>query len=47
MLTDMVISGLNSGTMFLTFIDKQSIDWIKELMEYPKEAGGVFVGGCL
>jgi glutamate/tyrosine decarboxylase-like PLP-dependent enzyme len=45
MLTDMVISGINSGTMFLHFIAKQSIDWIKELLEYPKEAGGVFVGG--
>jgi aromatic-L-amino-acid decarboxylase len=45
MLTDMVISGINSGTMFHTFIDKQSIDWIKEMLEYPKEAGGVFVSG--
>jgi aromatic-L-amino-acid decarboxylase len=45
MLTDLVISGINSGTMFLTFIAKQSIDWIKELLEYPKEAGGVFVSG--
>jgi glutamate/tyrosine decarboxylase-like PLP-dependent enzyme len=45
MLTDMVISGINSGSMFLTFIDKQSIEWIKELLEYPKEAGGVFVSG--
>jgi glutamate/tyrosine decarboxylase-like PLP-dependent enzyme len=45
MLTDMVISGINSGSMFLTFIDKQSIDWIKELLEYPQEAGGVFVSG--
>jgi aromatic-L-amino-acid decarboxylase len=45
MLTDMLISGLNSGTMFHTFIDTQAIDWIKEMLEYPKEAGGVFVSG--
>jgi glutamate/tyrosine decarboxylase-like PLP-dependent enzyme len=45
MFTDMVISGINSGSMFLTYIDKQSIDWIKEMLEYPREAGGVFVSG--
>ena len=45
MLTDMVISGINSGSMFLMFIDKQAVDWIKEMLGYPKEAGGVFVSG--
>jgi len=45
MLTDMAISGTNSGTGPLFFINHQTIDWLKELLEYPKEAGGVFVSG--
>ena len=45
MLTDMAISGTNSGSNSLFFIEHQIIDWIKELLEYPKEAGGVFVSG--
>jgi aromatic-L-amino-acid decarboxylase len=47
MLTDMVISGTNSsaGAGPMTFINNMTIDWIKELLEYPEEAGGVFVNG--
>ena len=45
MLNDMAISGLNSGSVLSMHINHQAIDWIKELLEYPKEAGGVFVVG--
>jgi glutamate/tyrosine decarboxylase-like PLP-dependent enzyme len=45
MLNDMAISGLNAGSVLSMFINHQAIDWIKELLEYPKEAGGVFVVG--
>lgn len=45
MLTDMAISGIASGSNALMFIYHQAINWIKELLEYPKEAGGVFVSG--
>lgn len=45
MLTDMAISGVNTGSLFMLFITRQTIDWIKEMLEYPKEAGGVFVAG--
>ena len=45
MLTDMAISGNNSGSILLFFINNHAIEWIKELLEYPKEAGGVFVSG--
>lgn len=45
MLIDMAISGLNSGSAGVMFVNHQAIDWIKELLEYPKEAGGVFVSG--
>ena len=43
MLTDMAISGINTGSIFMFFITNQALDWIKELLEYPMEAGGVFV----
>jgi glutamate/tyrosine decarboxylase-like PLP-dependent enzyme len=48
MLTDMVISGLNDidNPSFITIhVIRQSLYWIKEMLEYPKEAGGVFVSG--
>ena len=47
MLTDMIISGTNSsaGAGPMVFINNLTIDWIKELLEYPPEAGGVFVSG--
>ena len=43
MLTDMTISGINAGSIFLYFITHQALDWIKELLEYPVDASGVFV----
>jgi len=47
MLTDMIISGTNSsaGAGPMVFINKLTIDWVKELLEYPEEGGGVFVSG--
>ena len=45
MLTDMAISGVNSGSGSLMLIPHQAINWIKEMLEYPEEAGGVFVSG--
>jgi glutamate/tyrosine decarboxylase-like PLP-dependent enzyme len=47
MLTEMVISGMNHavGHGPLAIINYQTLDWIKELLEYPMEAGGVFVSG--
>jgi len=48
MLTEMLISGMNYadepwfiGKHFV----KQSLDWVKEMLDYPKEGGGVFVSG--
>ena len=35
MLTDMTISGINTGSIFMFFITNQALDWIKELLEYP------------
>ena len=43
MLTDMAISGVNTGSIFMFYITRQALDWVKELLEYPAEAGGVFV----
>jgi glutamate/tyrosine decarboxylase-like PLP-dependent enzyme len=45
MLTEMLVSGIASGTNPLMFINHQAIDWVKKLLEYPEEAGGVFVSG--
>ena len=49
MLTSMLTVGLNSlmetQPTAAGYIHKQVIDWIKEMLEYPKEAGGVLVSG--
>jgi glutamate/tyrosine decarboxylase-like PLP-dependent enzyme len=49
MLASMLTSGVNTiieRKPFITgYIHQQVIDWIKELLDYPKEAGGVIVGG--
>jgi glutamate/tyrosine decarboxylase-like PLP-dependent enzyme len=48
MLSSMLTSGLNTlaETIFISgVVHKQVIDWIKEMLDYPKEAGGVLVGG--
>jgi len=48
MLTEMLRAGMNGAQEFSfaeSHVHKQVIDWIKELLEYPREAGGVLVGG--
>ncbi len=47
MLTDMVISGLHANffPLLLNIITKHAINWVKEMLDYPKESGGVFVSG--
>lgn len=49
MLAEMLTGGVNSAIEFIPFINgythKQVIDWIKEMLDYPAEAGGVLVGG--
>lgn len=49
MLTGMLTSGLGGALETPPFVDayvhRQVIDWIKEMLDYPKEAGGVLVSG--
>jgi aromatic-L-amino-acid decarboxylase len=48
MLTGMLTAGLNSNIEALVasgLVHKQVISWIKEMLNYPKEAGGVLVSG--
>ena len=48
MLAEMLAGGVNSclETMFSEgYMHEQVIEWVKELLGYPKEAGGVLVGG--
>lgn len=48
MLTEMVRAGLNNGVESIfagQMVHQQSIDWIKEMLDYPQEAGGVLVDG--
>ncbi|MHA2394714.1 MAG: pyridoxal phosphate-dependent decarboxylase family protein [Promethearchaeota archaeon] len=49
MLADMLTSGVNlplEGAPWIPgYTHRQVIDWIKEMLEYPHEAGGVLVGG--
>lgn len=49
MLAEMLAAGMNTGSaqqMFPTYyVHEQVIDWIKEILEYPSEAGGVLVSG--
>jgi len=49
MLAGMLTSGLNASLEILPSVDgyvhRQVIDWIKEMLDYPKEAGGVLVSG--
>lgn len=47
MLTEMLLSGVNYFDEFLLiskYTYKQALDWVKELLEFPRETGGVFVG---
>ena len=45
MLTGGVNFGLESKPSLAGYTHEQTIEWIKELLEYPNEAGGVLVGG--
>lgn len=48
MLVEMLASGTNCGmeqVLSSYYTHKQSIDWIKELLDYPEDAGGVLVSG--
>ena len=49
MLAEMLTGGVNKAVEYTPFITgythKQVIDWIKEMLDYPAEAGGVLVGG--
>jgi len=48
MLAEMLNGGLNSNVEALAasgYVHKQVIDWIKEMLGYPAEAGGVLVSG--
>ena len=49
MLTGILTSGLGASLETTPTIDgyvhRQVIDWIKEMLDYPKEAGGVLVSG--
>lgn len=48
MLAEMLTGGLNSNVEALAasgYVHSQVIDWIKEMLGYPAEAGGVLVSG--
>lgn len=48
MLMEMLASGTNCGmeqVLSSYYTHKQSIDWIKQLLDYPEDAGGVLVSG--
>jgi len=49
MLAEMLTGGVNRAVEFIPFINgythKQVIDWIKEMLDYPNDAGGVLVCG--
>jgi aromatic-L-amino-acid decarboxylase len=50
MLADMLASGMNSnvsiGDHMPMYVEKQVLDWSKEMMGFPKEAGGILVSGA-
>jgi glutamate/tyrosine decarboxylase-like PLP-dependent enzyme len=49
MLAEMLTGGVNKAVEYTPYIagytHKQVIEWIKEMLDYPAEAGGVLVGG--
>jgi glutamate/tyrosine decarboxylase-like PLP-dependent enzyme len=48
MLSDMLSSGMNNADTTVSVSEpvyRQAINWIKEMLDYPEEAGGVFVSG--
>ncbi len=50
MLADMLASGMNAnvsiGDHIPMQVEKQVIEWSKEMMGFPSTAGGLLVGGC-
>lgn len=50
MLADMLASGMNTnvsiGDHMPMYVDKQVIDWSKEMMGFPATAGGILLGGA-
>ncbi len=50
MLYDMLTGALNQSTEFpidpTTYIERQTINWIKEVLGYPMGASGLYVGGA-
>jgi aromatic-L-amino-acid/L-tryptophan decarboxylase len=50
MLADMLASGMNAnvtnGDHIPMYVDKQVIEWSKEMMGFPKSASGMLVGGA-
>ena len=49
MMADMLASGMNPNTTIgehsAMYVDKQVIDWCKDLLNFPKEASGMLVSG--
>ena len=50
LIADMVISAMNSGSLGLdetasTYVEIQLLDWLKELLDYPKSSSGLLVSG--
>ena len=48
MLAEMIRAGMNGcqeGLLAEAYVHKQVISWIKEMIDFPEEAGGVLVGG--
>jgi aromatic-L-amino-acid decarboxylase len=48
MLAEMLRAGMNGcqeGRLIEAHVHKQVINWIKEMIEFPEESGGVLVGG--
>ncbi len=50
MLADMLAAGMNSnvsiGDHMPMYVEKQVIEWSKEIMSFPKEASGILVSGA-
>jgi glutamate/tyrosine decarboxylase-like PLP-dependent enzyme len=45
MLTSGLVGALEAPPFIAGHVHRQVIDWIKEMLDYPKEAGGVLVSG--
>ena len=50
LLADMVISSMNSANLGMdeassSYVELQLLDWLKEMLDYPKSASGLLVSG--